>query len=89
MRPAPAHVAFTFDSPATSGMSIANTPTTAGGQSITISGLNFGPPWKNLTPSARMGDTGGLGHCATASWTSGTTVACAPGYGYGAIVRSI
>ena len=33
----------------------------------------------SYTPSVRMGDTSGLGHCTTTSWTSRTTASCAPG----------
>ncbi len=51
------------------------------GTSVTLQGLNFvSIDW---TPSARLGDTLGLGACLTSSWTSATTISCAAGYGYG------
>jgi hypothetical protein len=36
----------------------------------------------NVTASARMGDTLGLGHCRTTSWSSASSLTCQTGYGW-------
>ena len=72
-------IGFTYDSPASSRSMHFNTPTTSG-QSVTVSGLNFGNPDVTLSMSL------GTFLCATSSWTSSTTTACHSGPGGGAPV---
>ena len=72
-------IGFTYDSPASSLSMHFNTPTTSG-QSVTVSGLNFGNPDVTLSMSL------GTFLCATSSWTSSTTTACHSGPGGGAPV---
>ena len=64
---------FTYDGPLVTSAFMYNGGT-SGGSTVTISGLNFG--YSDSTPESYVGS--GIS-CATTSWTSGTTVNCAPG----------
>jgi hypothetical protein len=64
---------FTYDGPLITSAFMYNGGT-SGGSTVTISGLNFG--YSDSTPESYVGS--GIS-CATTSWTSGTTVNCAPG----------
>ena len=70
---------LTFDTPAVTSFSPGNGPS-VGGASITIAGFNFGVV--DFTASARLGDSIGLGHCRTTSWSSDSALLCGSGYGY-------
>lgn len=70
-----ANYIFSYDGPVITHLSDYNSPVT-GSQGVTVHGHNFNPG-VNLTPSVRVGPT----LCATASWTSGTTVSCVSPFG--------
>jgi len=73
---------FTYDPPVVTISSITNAPT-SGFAGVTISGMSFGT--SDFTASATLGNA----LCATTSWSTGTSLTCASGYGSGAFVAVV